>query len=93
MPLSRDFKGIAMAEATTTAKLTTTHAEDTRLYVLAFAIVVAAEFIGIVNFSVGPGNIVLLPMLWALLIGGVWEHGGKPATGSAADRRGAARYP
>ena len=50
-----------MAQATPTAKFATTHAEDTRLYVLAFAIVVAAEFIGIVNFSVWPGKIVPSP--------------------------------
>jgi hypothetical protein len=62
-----------MAEATLTAKFAAMHTENTRLYVLAFAIVLAAEFIGIVNFFVGPGNIVLLPMLWALLIGGVWS--------------------
>lgn len=67
------LKGNAMAQTTTTAKFATTHTEDTRPYVLAFAIVVAAEFIGILNFSVGPGKIVLLPMLWALLIGGVWS--------------------
>ena len=84
-----------MAQATTTAKFATTHTEDTRLYVLAFAIVVAAEFIGIVNFSVGPGKIVLLPMLWALLIGGVWSMAeswlpGPLQIGTALQRRASA---
>jgi hypothetical protein len=61
-----------MAEAMPTAKFAI-RTENIRLYVVAFAIVLAAEFIGIVNFSVGVGNIVLLPMLWALLIGAVWS--------------------
>jgi len=84
-----------MAQASTTAKCATTHTEDIRLYVLAFAIVVAAEFIGIVNFSVGPGKIVLLPMLWALLIGGVWSMAenrlpGSLRIGTALQRRASA---
>ena len=84
-----------MAEATVIPKFATTHTEDTRLYVLAFAIVLAAEFIGIVNFSVGPGNIVLLPMLWALLIGGVWSIAenrlpGPLQIGTALQRRASA---
>jgi hypothetical protein len=63
-----------MAEVMPTAKLAgVLRSENARLYVVAFTIVLAAEFIGIVNFSVGPGNIVLLPMLWALLIGAVWS--------------------
>jgi hypothetical protein len=31
--------------------------------------VVAAELIGSYNIKAGPGNIILLPLLWALLIG------------------------
>jgi len=84
-----------MAEATTTAKFATTHTEDARLYVVAFVIVVAAEFIGIVNISVGPGKIVLLPMLWALLIGSVWSMAenrlpGPLQIGTALQRRASA---
>jgi Protein of unknown function (DUF3100) len=67
-------RGVTMAEAVLlAAKSATTHTENIRLYVLAFAVVLAAEFIGIVNVPVGLGNIVLLPLLWALLIGGVWS--------------------
>ena len=63
-----------MAEALLAAKsATTNHTENIRLYALAFAVVLAAEFIGIVNVPVGLGNIILLPLLWALLIGGVWS--------------------
>ena len=64
-----------MAEAAlpVDGKSASTCAENMRLYVLAFAVVLAAELIGIVNVPVGPANIVLLPLLWALLIGGVWS--------------------
>ena len=31
-----------------------------------------AEFIGSVTFKVGPGKVVLLPMIWALLMGAAW---------------------
>ncbi len=41
-----------------------------RLFVLAVAIMAIAEWIGSVNFNVGPGKVVLLPMIWALLMGG-----------------------
>jgi hypothetical protein len=62
-----------MAEVTASARLVTSHRDNVRLYIIAFAIVLAAELIGIVGFSIGPGKIVLLPMLWALLIGAVWS--------------------
>jgi hypothetical protein len=85
-----------MAEAMLLAgKSATTHTENIRLYVLAFAVVVAAEFIGIVNVPVGLGNIVLLPLLWALLIGGVWSLAenhlpGPLRIGTALQRRASA---
>jgi predicted permease len=50
-----------------------TYIENVRLYVLAFAVVLVAELIGIVNIPVGPANIVILPLLWALLIGALWS--------------------
>ena len=40
-----------------------------RLYLFAFAIVVLAECIGNVSIPLGPAKIVLLPLLWALLMG------------------------
>ncbi len=42
-----------------------------RLFVLALGVVLLAEFLGIVTIPVGPGKIVMLPMIWALLIGAV----------------------
>ena len=43
-----------------------------KLVLVTLAIVAAAELIGPVQFSVGPGKVALLPMLWALLIAAVW---------------------
>ncbi len=43
-----------------------------KLAVVTLAIVAAAELVGPVQFSVGPGKVALLPMLWALLIAAVW---------------------
>jgi hypothetical protein len=40
-----------------------------RLYVVALVIAVVAEFIGIRSFPLGPGTVLLLPMLWALVLG------------------------
>lgn len=45
---------------------------------LSGAIMVVAELIGSATFSVGPGKVVMLPMVWALLIGA--------AVGMAKDR-------
>lgn len=41
----------------------------TKLYLVAFLIVVVSEIIGIKKIPVGPGQIVLLPMLYAVIIG------------------------
>src|SRR5215471_4060399 len=72
--VNRALRGVSMAEALLASKsATTNHTENIRLYVIAFAVVLAAEFIGIVNVPVGLGNIILLPLIWALLIGGVWS--------------------
>ncbi|SMG02986.1 DUF3100 domain-containing protein [Burkholderia singularis] len=40
-----------------------------KVFVYAAAIVVLAEAIGPLAFKVGPGRVVLLPMIWALLMG------------------------
>jgi hypothetical protein len=40
-----------------------------KLFAYALAIVTAAELIGNVSFAVGHGKIILLPLLWALLMG------------------------
>lgn len=41
----------------------------TKLYIVVLLIVVVSEFIGIKKIAVGPGQIVLLPMLYAVIIG------------------------
>jgi hypothetical protein len=43
--------------------------KDWRLHAIVFGIVLLTELIGIHKFSVGPGIILLLPMLYAILIG------------------------
>ncbi|WP_408007949.1 DUF3100 domain-containing protein [Pseudalkalibacillus sp. A8] len=43
--------------------------KDWRLHAIVFVIVLLTEWIGIHQFSVGPGVILLLPMLYAILIG------------------------
>lgn len=41
-----------------------------KLYLFALFIIVVAGLIGPVSFNVGPGKVVLLPMVWAILLGG-----------------------
>lgn len=41
----------------------------TRLYVTVLLIVIVTELIGIIKIAVGPGQVVLLPMLYAVIIG------------------------
>jgi hypothetical protein len=47
------------------------HLRFVKLALFALAILVVAEFIGSLTFNVGPGKVVLLPMIWALLLGAV----------------------
>ncbi|WP_341313582.1 DUF3100 domain-containing protein [Paraburkholderia sp. IMGN_8] len=55
-----------------------------KLFLYAAVILLIAEFIGSFTFKVGPGKVVLLPMIWALLLGA--------ALGLTSDRwRSAAR--
>lgn len=55
-----------------------------KLFLYAAVILLVAEFIGSFTFKVGPGKVVLLPMIWALLLGA--------ALGLTSDRwRSAAR--
>lgn len=69
--------------------LTSPHTESNgirsaKLFLYAAVILLIAEFIGSFTFKVGPGKVVLLPMIWALLLGA--------ALGLASDRwRNAAR--
>ncbi|WP_170006382.1 DUF3100 domain-containing protein [Bacillus fonticola] len=43
--------------------------KDWRLHLLVFAIVLVTEFIGLYEIPLGPGVILLLPMLYAVIIG------------------------
>jgi hypothetical protein len=43
-----------------------------KLLLVTLIAVAAAELIGSARFQVGPGKVVLLPMLWALLLAAVW---------------------
>jgi hypothetical protein len=41
-----------------------------RLYLSALVIVMAAEWIGPATMKLGPGKILLLPIVWAIFLGG-----------------------
>lgn len=43
-----------------------------KLVVVSLVVVTIAELIGATQFKLGPGKVVLLPMLWALLIAAAW---------------------
>ncbi|VTY39353.1 Uncharacterised protein [Xylophilus ampelinus] len=43
-----------------------------KLLLVTLAVVALAESIGAAQFKLGPGKVVLLPMLWALLIAAAW---------------------
>jgi hypothetical protein len=58
-----------MASVIPTAPSGSATGDKARLYLIAFALVLIAEFIGNINIPVGPAKIVLLPLLWALLMG------------------------
>lgn len=48
-------------------------ASKVKLYLFGFLIVVIAESIGTIGFQVGPGKIMLMPLVWAVLLGGVYS--------------------
>lgn len=43
-----------------------------KLLAVVLVIVAVADWIGFAKFKIGPGQVVLLPMLWALLMAAVW---------------------
>jgi hypothetical protein len=43
-----------------------------KLLLVTLAVVALAESVGATQFKLGPGKVVLLPMLWALLIAAAW---------------------
>jgi len=62
----------APASVSDTPPVTLAFTSKLKVIVIALAVVVAAEWIGLVPFTLGPGKITLLPMLWALLIAACW---------------------
>ncbi|BEV17802.1 DUF3100 domain-containing protein [Herbaspirillum sp. DW155] len=42
-----------------------------KLYIFTAIVMLAADWIGSVTFNVGPGKVVLLPMVWAIIMGGL----------------------
>ena len=60
------------AASTIAAVAPSTAAGKFKLLVVTLVLVAVAELIGPTQFSVGPGKVVLLPMLWALLMAAAW---------------------
>lgn len=60
---------------TATQPLDFAGASKFKLFAVVMIIVAIAEAIGIAQFQVGPGKVVLQPMLWALLIAAAWGIG------------------
>ncbi|MDM0023613.1 DUF3100 domain-containing protein [Variovorax saccharolyticus] len=52
--------------------LDSTARDKLKLVVVALVVVTIAELIGSAQFKLGPGKVVLLPMLWALLLAAAW---------------------
>ncbi len=48
------------------------HPGRLKLLIVCLLVVAAAELIGATQFKLGPGKVVLLPMLWALLLAAAW---------------------
>ncbi|MES2533927.1 MAG: DUF3100 domain-containing protein, partial [Pseudomonadota bacterium] len=57
-----------------------------KLVLITLVVVALAELIGPAQFKIGPGKVVLLPMLWALLLAAVWgvAHRRLPAAASVS---------
>ena len=47
-------------------------ADKIKIFVGVMIVVFIAEMIGIVQFQIGPGKVLLQPMVWALLIAAAW---------------------
>ena len=54
-----------------------------RLLVVTLVVVALAELVGAVQFKLGPGKVVLLPMLWALLIAAAFGLAQRRVPGAA----------
>lgn len=43
-----------------------------KLFIIAAIVLLIADEIGTITVNIGPGKVVLLPMIWAIIIGGIW---------------------
>lgn len=43
-----------------------------KLFLFATLVLLIADSVGTITLNIGPGKVVLLPMIWAILIGGTW---------------------
>src|SRR5450830_1488219 len=71
MQIRRKKMQAAPTTTATPSHLTQPGLQTWKLYVFAVMILVVAELIGSITFKVGPGKVVLLPMVWALIMGAV----------------------
>ncbi|GAC1321773.1 MAG: DUF3100 domain-containing protein [Collimonas sp.] len=62
----------AILPAAPTAATDVTGIGKCKLFIVVLIVVALAEAIGQTSFKLGPGQVVLLPMLWALLIAATW---------------------
>ncbi|WP_211450706.1 DUF3100 domain-containing protein [Collimonas antrihumi] len=67
-----DTAAILPAAPTASASTDVTGIGKCKLFVVVLIVVGLAEAIGQASFKLGPGQVVLLPMLWALLIAATW---------------------
>lgn len=47
--------------------------KNIKVHAIVLALIIIAEMIGNVSFKIGVGTIVLLPMLYALIMGILWH--------------------
>lgn len=47
--------------------------KNIKVHAIVLALIIIAEMIGNVSFKIGVGTIVLLPMLYALIMGFLWR--------------------
>ncbi|SFA90317.1 Protein of unknown function [Collimonas sp. OK607] len=62
----------AILPATPTVSTDVTGIGKCKLFIVVLIVVALAEAIGQTSFKLGPGQVVLLPMLWALLVAATW---------------------
>ncbi|MBS0531252.1 MAG: DUF3100 domain-containing protein [Proteobacteria bacterium] len=63
---------VSESAASPTKPLHATWADRLKIFMAILVVVAIAEAIGIVHFQIGPGKVLLQPMVWALLIAAAW---------------------